>query len=343
MDGFNNNDEFGFDTFGNGQDTTSNTNFDSTWGTPNGFEQQNNDGFGQVGGDPWGVPSEQAPVQNNVDSAWGTPNDTWGVPENNISNSEPNSPQNDAWGQTTTDDWNNGVNTEPNFDTFGGNQNFDATQQMQQPNFDNSDNADVIGLVKQATNGMSKKTGLIIAMVGLLLFAIIIFYLAGAKVSKKTNQNVQNATNTIVENNTPTDANSVVDQPDSTTTDTQVHTEPNTTYDNEYEEQPVVDNSQTSTPAANTTSFIEIPTETTLNYDGDVYSANGIVKAKTKYLYGNQVVYCISLDITAGSATQEVNYFCNYSSFTAVKSGDMVTVDYQQVADGYISVNSISK
>lgn len=90
-------------------------------------------------------------------------------------------------------------------------------------------------------------------------------------------------------------------------------------------------------------SLVEIPNNYSLDYNGQVYEANGTVVDKVKYLIGNQVVYDVVINISVGSSSERVNFYCNYSSFSAVNIGDLVTVKYQQVQEGYISVNEIVK
>lgn len=90
-------------------------------------------------------------------------------------------------------------------------------------------------------------------------------------------------------------------------------------------------------------SFLEIPASTSLDYSGDVYESNGTIVDKVKYLQGHQVVYCLTVRLVLGSTSEDVKYYCNYASFSSVSNGDLVIVKYQQVQDGYISVNEIVK
>lgn len=89
--------------------------------------------------------------------------------------------------------------------------------------------------------------------------------------------------------------------------------------------------------------LVEIPNSTTMNYATDVLTANGTVVSKTKYVQGNQILYCVSIIISFADSSSTVNYYCNYASYNQVSKGDLVVVTYQQVEDNYISVNSISK
>ena len=89
--------------------------------------------------------------------------------------------------------------------------------------------------------------------------------------------------------------------------------------------------------------LVEIPSSTTMNYATDVLTANGTVIGKTKYVQGNQILYCVSITIAFADSSSTVNYYCNYASYNQVSKGDLVVVTYQQVEDSYISINSISK
>lgn len=89
--------------------------------------------------------------------------------------------------------------------------------------------------------------------------------------------------------------------------------------------------------------LVEIPSSTTMNYATDVLTANGTVVGKTKYVQGNQILYCVSITIAFADSSSTVNYYCNYASYNQVSKGDLVVVTYQQVEDSYISINSISK
>ena len=96
-------------------------------------------------------------------------------------------------------------------------------------------------------------------------------------------------------------------------------------------------------PQVGGTTLIRIPDTTSLNYSGDNFEANGAVAEKKKFMQGNQVVYCVVINISVGASTETVNYYCTYASFNAVSVGDVVVVSYQNVGGKLISVNSISK
>lgn len=101
---------------------------------------------------------------------------------------------------------------------------------------------------------------------------------------------------------------------------------------------------QDKTPVnTNSVVLVEVPASLSLNYSGDVLTANGTVASKAKFVQGTQVLYCITINLVFGSSSETINYYCNYASYNAVSNGDIVVVTYQQVEDSYISVNSISK
>lgn len=80
-----------------------------------------------------------------------------------------------------------------------------------------------------------------------------------------------------------------------------------------------------------------------IDYSGVVYESTGLVTGKLKYLQNNQVVYCIEVSIQAGATTQKIAYYCSYSTWSAVRDGDIVSVKYQQVSNNCFSVNEILK
>lgn len=81
----------------------------------------------------------------------------------------------------------------------------------------------------------------------------------------------------------------------------------------------------------------------TLDYSGDVLSANGKISNKLRFTQGNQVIYCLEVTIAVGTSSETVRYYCNFATYNAVSKGDLVVVKYQQIQDSYISVNEITK
>ena len=93
----------------------------------------------------------------------------------------------------------------------------------------------------------------------------------------------------------------------------------------------------------NDVALIYVPDTTVMNYSGDIYEVNGTVANKLKFVQGKQVIYCIQISLAFGSSSETVNFYCNYATYNAVSSGELVLVKYQQVSDGYISVNEVTK
>ena len=89
--------------------------------------------------------------------------------------------------------------------------------------------------------------------------------------------------------------------------------------------------------------LVEVPDSMDVSYSGDVHEANGKVTAKKKYVQGHQILYCVTINITFGSSSENISYYCNYNSYNQVSVGDVVVITYQQVNDNYISVNAIQK
>lgn len=99
----------------------------------------------------------------------------------------------------------------------------------------------------------------------------------------------------------------------------------------------------TSSIASGSVTLIEIPVTTSLNYSGDILETSGTVLTKTKYVQAHQVLYCITIRVAVGSSVEDINYYCNFASYSAVKVGDLLVIKYQQVDDNYISVNEVLK
>lgn len=89
--------------------------------------------------------------------------------------------------------------------------------------------------------------------------------------------------------------------------------------------------------------LVELPADTALSYNNELLSATGVVHDKVRYLSDNQVVYCIKIVLSFGGSKEIVSYYCGYNVFDSVDTGDMVTVQYQQVTNSCFSVNTISK
>lgn len=87
----------------------------------------------------------------------------------------------------------------------------------------------------------------------------------------------------------------------------------------------------------------ELPSDTVINYTGDVYTSTGKVHDKVKFLQNSQVIYCVKINVDIADKTKIVNYYCGYNVFDEVDVGDTVNVEYQVVSDTCYSVNTITK
>lgn len=89
--------------------------------------------------------------------------------------------------------------------------------------------------------------------------------------------------------------------------------------------------------------LIKVPDTVQLDYSQEPLKANAVVQEKKTFLQGNQVLYCVSMQVSVGTAMRNIEYYCNYGSFVQVNVGDLLVVEYQIPQNGYISVVSISK
>lgn len=117
----------------------------------------------------------------------------------------------------------------------------------------------------------------------------------------------------------------------------------------------------TSTPAASTSSntntdssksesvkdsdltLVEITAEDKLNYSSPEQTTLGKVTNKKCYLLGTQVVYAIKLEATMGTAVKEVEYFCTYSVYNQVSTGESLTISYKQTTENTFAVMSVTR
>ena len=164
-----------------------------------------------------------------------------------------------------------------------------------------------------------KQAGVIIAG-GFILLALILYVISNINVSKKPTNTNSTQTNQQQQQNT--------NQNNSSQTSNQNNA-----------------NEEASTPKTNKSdvALITVPKSTSVDYSGKIYEATGSVVNKTKYLCDNQLVYLIQVEIPFGSDTMTVNYFCGYNVYNNVATGDVVTVNYQQVSDTCFSVNTLVK
>lgn len=78
-----------------------------------------------------------------------------------------------------------------------------------------------------------------------------------------------------------------------------------------------------------------------IQYNSDVLTSSGVVKDKTRYLLGNQLIYDIVIEIPTGTATASMHYYCGKDAYGTVSKGTTVTVEYQVADDNYYSIKCI--
>lgn len=89
-------------------------------------------------------------------------------------------------------------------------------------------------------------------------------------------------------------------------------------------------------------SLQEVPSDTQIDYSGDITDVNGTIISKKEYLLDGQVLYCLEISVGIQNE-QSIHYFCGYNVYDSVSVGDSVLVSYQQVSDTCYSINTISK
>lgn len=89
--------------------------------------------------------------------------------------------------------------------------------------------------------------------------------------------------------------------------------------------------------------LVSIPDSTSLDYSSNVTQAQGVVSSLSRYLQDGQVIYCVNLDISIGTSTTPVHYYCGYNVYKQISVGEILNVEYQQVSDNCFSVCTISK
>lgn len=309
------------------QSDSGSNDFEDSWGDMGGSNQGSQNGFGDsMQSEGWG--SSQSP------SVWetqqtGQQTDTWGQENQQQSDSwdlnQGQQSQTDSWdlsqGQQQTSSWDDMV-SQPTSAQASRDAEWASMQQggnTQQQNFNQgveipqmSDAPDVGNPLRFKEpvrfNFSPKMVGLFVGG-GILLIALIMYMFSGIKVKPK-NQQVQGG---------------------------------GQVQQTQGVQQQVQQQPSQAMSANGGVELIFVPDSTAMNYSGEIFEANGTVTGKKKYVQGSQVVYCIEITLAFGSTSETVNFYCNYSTFTAVGAGDVVVVKYQQVSDGYISINEVVK
>ena len=186
----------------------------------------------------------------------------------------------------------------------------------------------------QGFNFGYKTVGVVVA-VGLILIAFVILFLSKLDLVKKpvdTPQPVQ-----VQQEQQQLQQQQEVQQ------ETQVQQQ-----ETQIEEsQPQIDNTQNGyqeySESSSDNGLVSIPDSTSLDYSSNVTQAQGVVSSLSRYLQDGQVIYCVNLDISIGTSTTPVHYYCGYNVYKQISVGDILNVEYQQVSDNCFSVCTISK
>lgn len=210
----------------------------------------------------------------------------------------------------------------------------EADSGLVQQDFDNS-SADFFGNegdseefcpeLEQPSQGFNfgyKTVGVVVA-VGLILIAFVILFLSKLDLVKKpadTSQSVQ-----VQQEQQQLQQQQEIQQ------ETQV----------QQQETQVQEPQQSQ--AHNDSQFVSIPDSTSLDYSSSITQSQGVVSSLSRYLQDGQVIYCINLDISIGTSTTSVHYYCGYNVYKQISVGDILNVEYQQVSDNCFSVCTISK
>lgn len=207
-----------------------------------------------------------------------------------------------SWDESEWDDFGSNTSESDYSEVTQGNDDNNIWDEVSTPVDDTQQPA--VSLVKQdSENSLGYKTvGLILAGI-LVVVAMVLILFSRIRVSKR--QTSSTGTEVSVEN---TEGNPVRES----------------------------SKSQTQTQASE---FSELGNDVQVDYEAQVITSVGRVKAKRRYLYDNEVVHC--LDITVDGVN--LTYFCSYSAYSAVHANDSVTVDYMKVSDKYYVVDTIKK
>ena len=157
-----------------------------------------------------------------------------------------------------------------------------------------------------------KSVGILLAVV-LVFLAVIVMGISNINVKKKSNSSSYNNTQNNVANN-------------NTVTETQAPTQ--------------VQNQGSVTSSDN---LVALGNDVKIDYSSSNLFATGVISNMTRYLRGNQVVYCIDINMTIGGSSTVIYYYCGYNVYSQLKIGDIVTVEYQQVSDKCFTVCTIKK
>lgn len=204
----------------------------------------------------------------------------------------------------------------------------------------------------QGFNFGYKTVGVVVA-VGLILIAFVILFLSKLNLVKKpvdTPQpvQVQQEQQQLQQQQEVQQETQVEEQQQ----ETQVQQSQQETQIEEPQQETQVQQSQIDDTQSNyqgysesqvSNGLVSIPDSTSLDYSSNVTQAQGVVSSLSRYLQDGQVVYCVNLDISIGTSTTPVHYYCGYNVYKQISVGDILNVEYQQVSDNCFSVCTISK
>lgn len=217
----------------------------------------------------------------------------------------------------------------------------EADSGLVQQDFDNS-SADFFGNegdseefcpeLEQPSQGFDfgyKTVGVVVA-VGLILIAFVILFLSKLDLVKKpadTSQSVQ-----------------VQQEQQQLQQQQEIQQEPQVQQQEiQQETQVQQQETQVQETQQSDSQFVSIPDSTSLDYSSSITQSQGVVSSLSRYLQDGQVIYCINLDISIGTSTTSVHYYCGYNVYKQISVGDILNVEYQQVSDNCFSVCTISK
>ena len=249
-------------------------------------------------------------------------------------------------------------------DDFNGQDDFfnGADSDFSQQDFDNSSadffnnegdseefHVDGVPELEQPSQGFNfgyKTVGVVVA-VGLILIAFVILFLSKLDLVKKPVDTPQPVQVQQEQQQLQQQQDVQQEQQEIQQQEIQQETQVQQQETQVEEQQPQVDNTQNDyqeySESSSDNGFVSIPDSTSLDYSSNVTQAQGVVSSLSRYLQDGQVIYCVNLDISIGTSTTPVHYYCGYNVYKQISVGEILNVEYQQVSDNCFSVCTISK
>ena len=100
--------------------------------------------------------------------------------------------------------------------------------------------------------------------------------------------------------------------------------------------------SSTSQAVTNDLTLKKVTNESALNTSVEIKEAQGRIVDKEIYLYGNQLVYSVSIQMYYNGNSVSLKYFCSYTGYSNVGVGDTVTVSFKQITESSYSIVSLN-